>query len=102
MRDPREQEREASDYRFKTQFQQDYYETVIIIKNRIVSEAVWVDWYHLESMNNPTYDQMIAACERANIKKLMAFKFDWNIEVVAQFIPLYTLRRLVMSGRCTG
>ena len=39
MRDPREQEREASDYRFGTQFQQDYYETVIISKNRVVSEA---------------------------------------------------------------
>ena len=53
MRDPREQERESTDYRSRTPFQQDYYETVIISKNRIVLEAQWVYWYHLQSMDNP-------------------------------------------------
>ena len=50
-----------------------------------MSEAQWVDWYHLESMESPIYDQVIATCERMHIKKLMAFKYDWNVEVVAQF-----------------
>jgi hypothetical protein len=36
-------------------------------------------------MNDPIYDQAIVACERAHIKNLMGFKYDWNIEVIAQF-----------------
>jgi hypothetical protein len=31
-----------------TQFQQDLYETVIMEKGRIMSEAQWVDWHHME------------------------------------------------------
>jgi hypothetical protein len=34
--DPRSQQKDASDYRFHTQFQQDLYETVIIVRRRIV------------------------------------------------------------------
>jgi hypothetical protein len=41
--DPRSQQKGASDYKFYTQFQQDLYETVIMVRRRIVSEAQWVD-----------------------------------------------------------
>jgi hypothetical protein len=41
--DPRSQQRNASEYMFHTQFQQDLYETVIMERRRIVSEAQWVD-----------------------------------------------------------
>jgi hypothetical protein len=37
--DPRSQQKGALDYRFHTQFQQDLYETVIMVRRRIVSEA---------------------------------------------------------------
>jgi uncharacterized protein YbaP (TraB family) len=46
--DPRSQQRKASDYRFHTQFHQDLYETMIMDRRRIVSEAQWVDWSHME------------------------------------------------------
>jgi hypothetical protein len=46
--DPRSQQMNASDYMFHTQFQQDLCETVIIDRRRIVSEAQWVDWHHME------------------------------------------------------
>jgi hypothetical protein len=45
--DPRSQQKDASYYRFHTDFQQDIYETVIIDRRRIVSEAQWVDWRHV-------------------------------------------------------
>jgi hypothetical protein len=41
--DPRSQQKGALDYMFHTQFQQDLYETVIMVRRRIVSEAQWVD-----------------------------------------------------------
>jgi hypothetical protein len=37
--DPRSQQRDASDYMFHTQFQQNLYETVIMDRRRVVSEA---------------------------------------------------------------
>jgi hypothetical protein len=37
--DPRSQPRDASDYRFHTHFQQDIYETVIMDRRKIMSEA---------------------------------------------------------------
>jgi hypothetical protein len=41
--DPRSQPRDASDYRFHTHFQQNIYETMIMDRRKIVSEAQWVD-----------------------------------------------------------
>jgi hypothetical protein len=41
--DPRSQQKDASDYRFHTHFQQDIYETVTMGRRRIVSEEQWVD-----------------------------------------------------------
>jgi hypothetical protein len=83
--DSRSQQRNASDYRFHTQFQQDLYETVIMERGRIVSEAQWVDWHHMEEQQDPIYNQVIAACENHHIKKLMGVHCDWNIEVIVQF-----------------
>jgi hypothetical protein len=53
-------------------------------RRRIVSEAQWVDWYHMEEQQDPIYNQVIAACENHHIKKLMSVYYDWNIEVIAQ------------------
>jgi hypothetical protein len=83
--DPRSQQRNASDYMFHTQFQQDLYETVIMDRRRIMSEAQWVDWHHMEEQPDPIYNQVIVACESHHIKRLMGVHYDWNIEVIAQF-----------------
>jgi hypothetical protein len=83
--DSRSHQRNASDYRFHTQLQQDLYETVIMERRRIVSEAHWVDWHHIEEQQDPIYNQVITAFESHHIKKLMVVHYDWNIEVIAQF-----------------
>jgi hypothetical protein len=53
---PRSQQRNTSNYRFHTQFQQDIYETVIMERRRIVLEAQWVDWHHMEEQQDPIYN----------------------------------------------
>jgi hypothetical protein len=69
--DPRLQQKGASDYRFHTQFQQDLYETVIMVRRKIVSEAQWVDWSHMVEQQDPIFNQVIAACESLHIKRIM-------------------------------
>jgi hypothetical protein len=54
--DPRSQQKDASDYRFHSHFQQDIYETVTMDKKKIVSEAQWVDWRHMEAQQDSIYD----------------------------------------------
>jgi hypothetical protein len=83
--DPRSQQRNASDYRFHAQFQQDLYETVIMKMRRIMSKGQWVDWYHMEEQHDLIYNQVITACESHHIKELMGVHYDWNIEIIAQF-----------------
>jgi hypothetical protein len=83
--DPRPPLKRASDYMFHTHFQQDLYETVIMLRRRIVSEAQWVDWEHMAEQHDPIFNQVIAACESHHIKRLMGFHYNWNIEIVAQF-----------------
>jgi hypothetical protein len=88
--DPRSQQKDASDYRFHSHFQQDIYETVIMDKKKIMSEAQWVDWRHMEAQQDSIYDQVIATCERHHLKILMGIHYDWNVEVIVQFYdPLY-------------
>jgi hypothetical protein len=54
-------------------------------RRRIVSEAQWVNWHHMEEQQDPIYNQVIAVCESRHIKKLMGVHYDWNIEVITQF-----------------
>jgi hypothetical protein len=58
---------------------------VIIYRRRIVSEAQWVDWQHMQEQQDLIYDQVIVACESHHLKNLMSIHYDWNVEVIAQF-----------------
>jgi hypothetical protein len=86
--DPRPQLKGASDYRFHTHFQYDLYETVIMLRRRIVSEAQWMDWNHMAEQQDPIFNQVIATYESCHIKKIMSFHYNWNIEVIAQFYAI--------------
>jgi hypothetical protein len=83
--EPKSQQKGASDYRYHTQFQHDLYETVIMVRRRIVSEAQWVDWSNMAEQQDPIFNQLIARYESLHIKRIMGFHYDWNIEVIAQF-----------------
>jgi hypothetical protein len=54
-------------------------------RRRIMSEAQWVDWRHMEEQQHPIYDQVIATCESHHLKILMGAHYDWNVEVIVQF-----------------
>jgi hypothetical protein len=84
---PANEDRAATDYRFRTLFEQDYYTTTIITgrKAKITNDAQYVDWEFMERKNNPIFDEVIQACESKGVKALMGFKQHWNKELIAQF-----------------
>ena len=44
--------KDTVDYRFHTRFQQDFYQSKILDKAGIASEAQWVDWTHMADLGN--------------------------------------------------
>jgi hypothetical protein len=79
------QPRDAYDYRFHSLFQQDFYESVIMTKSKPVPNSQWIDWAYLENMHDSIFDGVIAACQAKHLRDILAFKKDWNSEVIAQF-----------------
>jgi hypothetical protein len=43
----------------------------------------------LESKRDRDFKHAIAACKRYNMYNLMGFRYDWNIEVLLQFLATY-------------
>lgn len=85
---PLDGEKEASDYRFHTWFQQDFYQSYLYKERKEQVPIVvmqWVDWEHLEKQDNPIAKEIVAACEVKNVKRIMGFSYNWNTEVIAQF-----------------
>ena len=77
--------KDTVDYWFHTRFQQDFYQTVILAKAGIASEAQWVDWTHMANLGHEICNEVAQMCEDRHIKDIMGFQHDWNKEVIAQF-----------------
>jgi len=73
------------DYRFQTKFHQDFYVSAILSKKYKVARSQFMNWPKLERMGDPIFNEIISACKAKHIYKIMAFQYDWNIEVIAQF-----------------
>jgi precorrin isomerase len=50
-----------------------------------VANSQWIDWAYMESKHDPIFDRVIAACMAKHLRDILAFKNDWNSEVIAQF-----------------
>jgi hypothetical protein len=81
----RTQRRDACDYRFHSLFQQDFYESVIMTKSKTVANSQWIDWAYMENKHDPILDRVIEAYKTKHLRDILAFKKDWNNEVIAQF-----------------
>jgi hypothetical protein len=76
---------DAYDYRFHSPFQQNFYESVIMTKSKPMVNSQCIDWAYMENKHDPIFDGVIAACQAKHLRDILAFKKDWNNEVIAQF-----------------
>jgi hypothetical protein len=53
---------DAYDYRFHSLFQQDFFESVIMTKNKPVTNSQWIDWTYMENKHDPIFGGVIVAC----------------------------------------
>ena len=78
------------DYRFWNVFHSNFYTSVIFNskKSKIV-KMQYIDWEELREKNDPDFNKAIQACENVGLIDIMAFRYNWNIEVLAQFHATY-------------
>jgi hypothetical protein len=75
---------DAYDYRFHSPFQQNFYESVIMTKSKPMVNSQCIDWAYMENKHDPIFDGVIADCQAKHLRDILAFKKDWNNEVIAQ------------------
>jgi hypothetical protein len=54
-------------------------------KSEPMANSQWIDWAYMENKHDPIFDGVIAACQVKHLRDILAFKKDWNNEVIAQF-----------------
>jgi hypothetical protein len=47
-------------------------------------------------MEDPIFDEIIDACKKKHVYKIMGCKYDWNNEIILNSMPLVILRRTEM------
>lgn len=87
---------------FYNQFQQDFYESVILSDRKIAVEAQWVYWDYMERVDDSLFKEIISECEDKKIKTLMGFKNNWNKVLIAQFMPRCTSDLMTEIEPCFG
>jgi hypothetical protein len=54
-------------------------------KSKSVANSQWIDWAYMENKHDSIFDRVIVACKVKHLRDILAFKKDWNNEVIAQF-----------------
>jgi hypothetical protein len=74
----------AIDYRFWSVFHFKFYETVLNTKMKLI-KMKWIDFTHLEAAEESVKEDVLELVDKYRMRDIMSFKYDWNIEVLAQF-----------------
>jgi hypothetical protein len=73
------------DYKFWCLFHLDFYKTVVLAKEKKIIQMKYIDWDHVESMDTPDSRRVIEVVTTHEMKDIMAFQYDRNREILAQF-----------------
>ena len=81
--DPRGLPRIQFDHRFQTAFHMDYYTSVILTRNLVITRSQWIHWQYIRDLQKASIDHAVAICEHTGVYEIMEFQHDWNTEMVA-------------------
>jgi hypothetical protein len=76
--------KEGPDPRFWSYFNADWYRSVYQPKHTPVVPMQWTDWAFLEKHKKDfqAFKDVIDMCKCHGLEKIMAFRYDWNEEVI--------------------
>jgi hypothetical protein len=86
-----ESAKEGLDPRFWSYFHANWYNSVYEGKRNPMVPMQWTDWAFLEKNKKdcPAFRDAIEMCEYHGLKKIMAFQYDCNQEVILQFYSTF-------------
>jgi len=74
------------DYRFWNAFHENFYRSVIFNSRRSkICKMRYIQWDKVKAQKKPEMNMAEQICRRFEMKDIMAFRYDWNTEVLAQF-----------------
>ena len=81
------QKSEGLERRFLCQLHQDFYTYVVLKASEApIVPCKYVDWDYFEELNDPHYNAAIEICKEFGLYELMGFRYDWNTEILVQFL----------------
>jgi hypothetical protein len=80
------------DYQLHNAFQEDFYESVIIPKNKPVVISQWIGWNDMESKHDIIFDYVVAAYRAKHLRDVMTFRKTGTMRLLHIFLPLCLLR----------
>jgi hypothetical protein len=82
------------DYRFWDGFHSNFYASVIFdSKKGKICKMHYIDWVAMRDKNEPEFNAAINTCERYDLTNIMGFRYNWNVEILAQFHSTYFWNR---------
>ena len=64
----------------------DFYTSVCLHpKHPHIAPMHAIDWDHLADKQSIVCDAVIEACDAFGLKEIMVFRYNWNVEIIAQF-----------------
>ena len=81
------QKSEGLERRFWCQLHQDFYSSIVLKGSEApIVPCKYVDWAYFEKLNDPHYNVSMEICKEFGLYELMGFMYDWNTEILAQFL----------------
>jgi hypothetical protein len=83
--------KQSRDPHFWSLFHLDWYRYTYLNKKKPVVQTQWVNWDWMASRRHTIFNQIKETCDELELTKIMNSKYDWNKEIICQFMPLSTL-----------
>jgi hypothetical protein len=64
-----------------------------------VAISQWIDWNYMEGKSDRIFDEVVTTCRAKHLRDIMAFRKNWNNEIIAQFFDtLYVEERGIQEN----
>jgi hypothetical protein len=64
-----------------------------------VAISQWIDWNYMEGKSDTIFDEVVTTCRAKHLRDIMAFRKNWNNEIIAQFFDtLYVEERGIQEN----
>jgi hypothetical protein len=76
---------ELHDHRFWSNFQADWYISIIKDRKNPITSQLYVDWTYMQKKRDPVFHKVIVKAQKLGIFDMLCMYQEWNTELVAQF-----------------